>query len=257
MRQVIVCVAMTLLLTGCVARRRREQYFMVVEKAEGAGAIMRATATLEGWGGVKYKLNEGYVPMNVIDALSGKVGEPPDLFSTTSLSQRQAELNDKLEEQRGETLKELLPKSKDLDDPKAVDSALLKIDNAIRVFGALKSAAAMSNNEQISIGQTGSTDVYAYRKLVFYASAEVIKLQEFEQELNELEKSTSDLAKAFVQAKQAKAEAAKAKAEQRGKLRQALFGQVQSIITKHAADPKSVTAHDFLGLFATAGLGGA
>lgn len=254
MRSVTACAGIILLFGGCAAQKR-EQYYMVVERAEGTAAIFKVTAKLEGVG-TKYKLNEGYVPVNVIDALSGKVGEPPDLFSPVSQSQRQAQLNDELEDKRSQAILDLARNSEELKSmqPADVDKAIDGIDSAVRLFGALKAAAAMSANEQISIGQTGSTDIYSYRKLVFYASAQVIRLQEFEQELNELEKSTSDLAKAIVQAKQAKAEAVEAKAQQRGNLRQAILGQVQALFAK---SPSERTHQDFLNIFAAAGLGGA
>lgn len=233
---------------GCVTSQKREQYYMVVEPGEEpSAAIYRATARLSGWGS-KYKLNEGYVAANVVDALSGKAGEPPDLFSTESDSQRRSELFDSLADMRS---KELL----DIARAGPGGGDISQIERTTRFYGALSAAAALSPNEQISVGQTGSTDAYAYRKLVFYASATVIRLEEFESELDAIERSTSNLAKVIAQAKQASAEKTKAKLDRRRNLRKGVLGNIQTLLsTKN--DLKTWTATDVLGVFGPLATGG-
>lgn len=240
MRSMLLLIPLLCALVSCTSQRR-EQYYMVVEPGEQTAAIYKVTAKLAGSGPVDYKLNEGYVPMNVIDALSGKVGEPPDLFSAVSDGQRRAALSEKLDEKRDARLLALA-------ETGPGPGAIQQVEETTRFFGALKHAAALTNNEQISVGQSNSTDVYGYRKLVFYASARVIPLQQFEQELNEIEKSSSDLAKAVVQARQEAAERAKARRDRLGQVRRRVIEK----ITERNPDVTQWTAADFLSVFGAA-----
>ena len=234
-----ICTCMVWL-TGCAGSRSRH-YFIAAEPSTQQAAIYKVTAELSGWGAVKYKLNVGYVPVNVIDALSGKVGEPPDLFAEQSKSQLASEANTAIDVAKTQYVKDVVGKG-------LCSERVAEVEDAKRFFGALKDLAGMTDNELISVGQTCSSDPYGYRKLVFYVSTEVIQIRQFEEELNELDRVSSDLTKALVAAKQAEAQAAKARIKEKCKLRQAVLQQIED-----KPDPKDWKAQDILNIFASAG----
>lgn len=212
---------------------------MAKESRTGERALYKLELSVSGFGAAKYKFTTGYLPASAVDALSGKLKEPKDLYSLKPRSEAQARHLNGIFEEFGKRLEEL-SRSPSRGDPD-------EIRNLITFYGGLYAAAALADSDLISIGQTGSNDPYAYRKLVFFVSTEVINIKRFESEVEALERTAVDLADSIRQVRQARAAATQAKAERIKGTRQAMLGFLQS-----KPDMTQWTGLNFLELFAIA-----
>lgn len=226
---------------GC-AVARQEQYYIAFEPDTKTAALYRVVVNVEGMGLVEYKLSQGYVPASVVDSLTGNLSEPSDLYSPTSEAQERSKLVQDIEKQRSDRLI-------DLAGGAATPENQSMIKDTVLYFGALQAAAALDTSSQVSIGQSGTSDVYSYRKLVFFASTKVINIDVYAGELDAIEKSSSDLAHAIKAGRQDEANRVKAKKAERDRR----LGAVSSLITTtKGGDLTKWTGTDYLGLFATA-----
>ena len=201
----ILLIACMVLLQGCVAATKTERYMIAVED-NGQAALYRVTAKLKGGANLKYKLVQGYVAANVADRLAGDIDDPKDFYAPVSEQQLRDTARQSIEKSRLETLERLAKDS---------DTTAKEIDNTRKRYGAIQAAADLSVNDQASAGAIGSTNPYAFRKLVTMASTSVIDLKVYETEVKAIENSISDLTTALKTAREAKAARAKAKREAR------------------------------------------
>lgn len=217
----------------------------MAQEPSGERAIYKLSLNVSGSGAAKFKLSGGYVAANVIDALSGGVKEPADLYVADSLTEQRANDISELSKQFGQRLKTLAN-----GDPIPQGGPAPTVEDYTHWFARLIAARSLSTDDLISAGQQGTTSVYGFRKLVYFVSSNVIPLAKFENELNSLQQSTVALAQSIRQVREARAAATKARVQAANTRRSATLG----FLTQNLQPGTSLTdwtPTQFLNFFAT------
>ena len=197
--------------SGC-AYSKQIQYFAAIDPDTAEVNYYRMTAT--GRSGLlnKYTLKAGYFNAITLDALTGSLSDPPEVSGCEDQLEAVAEIREIF-------FDALTKEAKAARDAGEGERSLVRIARALWVAGADQLTVA-------SIGYTGSLNPYVFKKLVFWAEADPIDLQQFQGQFdNIVRNSFAVVAGMRERAKKRKAEKESEK-QQRNALINSVFGQI-------------------------------
>jgi len=184
---------------GC-AGVKQVQYFEVVGDPDPLTGIApknfyRMTLRGTGGGGVMYKLRAAYVSGATLDTLNGQIPSIPEADLPEANANAFAEIKD--DYLRSLTDYAEVRANLDPADAGAHEQRVAEISRQAW-FASLQDA------DLISLGQVHSTDPFRFRRLVFYASAENIDLEDYDAQINSVLERTGTLARALKAQRQAR-----------------------------------------------------
>jgi hypothetical protein len=189
---------------GC-ATTSQVQYFAAVDPA--TNNINYYKMTVEGSSGLlaRYKLRAGYFNAVTLDALTGSFSDPPEVSGDEEALQTFKDIDKVFRD----TLK------KDADAAMALGPSP---ENLIRIARA-RYLASLDDLSINSIGKTESLNPYVFQKLVFWAEAEPVNLQQFQGQFENIIKNSMAVVKGM-----------RARAEQRRKEKEQEEQQENSLV---------------------------
>jgi len=168
---------MLMLATGGCALHEQVQYFEVVDPESKNVNYYRMTIEGHGGGGVGYQLQAGYFSAASVDVLRGQVPSMPE----ADLPRSQDAAYDALLDRYYQAL------------VKASERRAARTETEIEIGDADVLALArqvwlgtLSPADVASMGMHGSTNPFAFRKLVFWASANNLDLRQFSTEIDSM-----------------------------------------------------------------------
>ena len=168
--------ALTLLVSGC-AMHEQVQYFEVVDPESKNVNYYRMTIDGHGGGGVGYQLQAGYFSAASVDVLRGQI--PAVAEADLPLAQDKA--YDALLDRYYDTL------VKTSERRAAQSETAVEIgDTDVLALARQVWLGTLSPADVASMGMHGSTNPFAFRKLVFWASANNLDLRQFGTEIDSM-----------------------------------------------------------------------
>ncbi|UCF33061.1 MAG: hypothetical protein JSV78_12085 [Phycisphaerales bacterium] len=189
---------------GC-ATTSQVQYFAAVDPA--TSNINYYKMTVEGSSGLlaRYKLRAGYFNAVTLDALTGSFSDPPEVSGDEEALQTFKDID--------KVFRDAL--KRDADAAMALGPSP---ENLIRIARA-RYLASLDDLSINSIGKTESLNPYVFQKLVFWAEAEPVNLQQFQGQFENIIKNSMAVVKGM-----------RARAEQRRKEKEQEEQQKNSLV---------------------------
>lgn len=207
----IVLVMGMILLSGC-ATYKQVQFFEVLSPPDPETGVAtrnfyKMTASGSGLFVSKYKMNAAYLSTAAIDVLRGVDVS----ILSIELSPKNQTIFDEIKQMYLEALKAYAANQATLSSGSisAIEHEALMTQVARQLW-----LASLSDEDLQSFGQIQSSDPYAFRKLVFYTSAEEIDLEKLGGKIDGIVKNARTLSEQFKLRKEAEIREQQARREQ-------------------------------------------